>query len=223
MGGKKHQGNPNMALDGHSSEYSPDGPELSKGYRDRHSRNHSRVYVGRTIGEARERPETKNERLAARKKTKQKKVLRVVLTIVGFIAIIAILIGLFLFFIDDSDTKQYRIPDDPTLSPTIEIVDEDAAATGGKITARMSEYVAQIEQDMRALGYTPVRAVLPTGTIREVDIYLDGYTGFIKTTTDRGAGVTAEDADRMLRYLAGQGIAEFQYIDVRIDSKAYWK
>ena len=107
-----------------------------------------------------------------------------------------------------------------TYKPTIEIINEN---TTSGITNRMSEYIGQLEADLRDLSIAPVKAVVPAGAIREVDIYLDGYTGFIKTTIDRGSGVTAEDTERMLRYLGQQGIGDFQYIDVRIDGKAYWK
>ena len=40
---------------------------------------------------------------------------------------------------------------------------------------------------------------------------------------DRDTAVSVEDADRMLRYLSDQGTVEFQYIDVRLPHKAYWK
>jgi hypothetical protein len=76
---------------------------------------------------------------------------------------------------------------------------------------------------LREFGYTPTRAVIPNGAVREVDFYLDGFTGYIKFVTDRGAGVSTEDADRMLHYLASIDVHDFEYIDVRIDGKAYWK
>ena len=105
----------------------------------------------------------------------------------------------------------------------IEIVDESANSTGGKITSRMSNYIGLLELDLKSYGLTPTKAVIPGGAIREIHVYLDGYTGYLKATIDRGAGVTAEDADRMLRYLQGQGIADFEYIDLRIDGRAFWK
>ena len=52
---------------------------------------------------------------------------------------------------------------------------------------------------------------------------LEGVTGVIKVSLDRGAAVSAEDGERMLKYLEGQGINEFQYVDVRVARKAYWK
>ena len=128
----------------------------------------------------------------------------------------------FVFFRDRED-QPIVVEPEPTYQPTIEIVDEDAAATSGKITSRMKDYIGQAEADFKALGYQPVRAVLPTGAVREVDFYLDGYTGFVKMIIDRGTAVSVEDADRLLRYLAGQGITNFEYIDVRLPHKAYWK
>ena len=133
----------------------------------------------------------------------------------------AVLIALCISFIKDKETEPVEIvTENNSPVPTIEIVDEEAASAGGKITSRMTAYIGQVEQSFRDLGYQPTRAVIPSGAIREVDFYLEGYEGFIKTIIDRGAGVTVEDADRMIRYLDGE---PFSYIDVRIDNKAYWK
>lgn len=179
---------------------------------------------GRVIGESRERPESSIEREKMHKKLHRQQISRIIVVIFIFT-----LIGVGLFFIGTlfvghredqpiSSTTVY-LP----LSPTIPIEDQDAGGSSEHITTRMKEYIGQLEADLRELGYSPSRAVLPTGAIREIDFYLDGYSGYIKTTIDRGAGVTAEDTDRMVRYLAAQGITDFEYIDVRIDGKAYWK
>ena len=187
----------------------------------------STIRTGRTIGEQRERLETKNERAAARKKDKHKNARRIIIVTLGFITLIVILVVLAINFFanrDDGDSPIIPVEDTSlTYEPTVEIIDEDASATGGKITARMRQYIGQAEADFKELGYTPIRAVLPTGAIREVDFYLEGYPGFIKFVIDRPTAVSVEDADRMLRYLTGQGIAEFQYIDVRISRQAYWR
>ena len=106
--------------------------------------------------------------------------------------------------------------------PTIEIIDEDAN-TGKNITNRMRSYIGQAEGDFRDLGYQPTKVVVPTGSIRTIHFYLNGYNGYIKMTIDRGTAVSVEDTDRMLRYLAGQGINDFEYIDVRTTGKAFWK
>ena len=194
-------------------------PKLAR----RHANKHSHIKSGRTIGERRERLETKSERLEARAKVKKRQKLRVALTIIGFLAAL----GFIIFFavkmwkqreVNEAETATTTVV--KTYRPTIEVVDENNA---GGLTSRMSEYIGQAEADFKDAGLAPVRAVIPAGSIREVDFYLDGVSGFIKTTIDRGTGVTVEDTERMLRYLAGIEVTEFTYIDVRIDGKAYWK
>ena len=189
-----------------------------------HANKHSKLKSGRTIGERRERLETASERMAARKKVKKRQSLRVTITVAVFLIAAVAVVAFVVIFLkqrakNDVDTTPTMIV--KTYSPTIGITDENSV--GGKITTRMTEYIGQLETDLRDLGLTPLRAVIPAGSIREVDVYLVGYNGFIKTTIDRGTGVTAEDTERMLRYLRGQGISDFEYIDVRIDGKAYWK
>ena len=197
----------------------PEAPKLAK----RRYNKHSTIKSGRTIGERREHLETANERQAARKKVKKRQNFRIFFTVIGFIIVAAIIVFLIINLVKQGETHESDTGTtivEKTFTPTVEIVDEN---TGGKITSRMSEYIGKAEADFRDLGLAIVRAVVPAGAIREVDFYLDGYNGFIKATIDRGTGVTAEDAERMLRYLSGQGISDFQYIDVRIDGRAYWK
>ena len=179
---------------------------------------------GRTIGERREQLETASERAASHKKIKTKKRARVFFTVVLFALFIAVAAYLIYSFLQNDGSVQTTsntiiLP----YSPTIEIIDEDSTITGGDITSRMKEFIGQTEADLRALGYVPTKAVIPSGSIREVDFYLDSYNGFIKTTIDRGSGVSAEDTDRMIKYLAGIGVNDFTYIDVRIPRKAFWK
>lgn len=195
-------------------------PKLAK----RRLNKSSRIKSGRTIGERRERPETSNERLEARKKVKKRQTFRVGFTVILFTVVAIAVIILIVVFLKNRATNEAETAPTvvvKTYKPTIEIIDENAGTSS--ITTRMSEYIGQLESDLKDLSFTPIKAVIPAGSIREVDIYLDGYTGFIKATIDRGTGVTAEDTERMLRYLKEQGIGEFQYIDVRIDGKAYWK
>ena len=185
----------------------------------------STMKSGRTIGEKREKLETASERTAAHKKNKVKNSLRIFGTSIGFLlaAVVLVLVLLPLFRHDESDESITNTITTP-LKPTIEIIDEAASATGEEhLTSRMKEYIAQMEACLRELGYVPTKAVIPIGAIREVDFYLENQPGFIKTIIDRGSGVTAEDADRMIRYLASQGVEEYQYIDVRIEGKAYWR
>ena len=181
------------------------------------------IKSGRTIGERREHLETASERMAAHKKIKFWQKFRLIFTILIFSILIALVvhIGALIFHYDGATPQGSNTVIIP-YSPTIEVIDEDTTA-GGHITSRMKEYIGQAEADFRELGYQPTKAVIPVGSIREVDFYLDGYTGFIKMIIDRGTGVSVEDADRMIRYLASIDVGDFSYIDVRIDGKAYWK
>ena len=195
-------------------------PELVR----RKMNRQSTFRMGRTIGEKREKLETKSERTAARKQDKRRQARRIFFTVLGFIILISALVFLCFFFVKDKESTPILTPTEELIStePTIEIIDEDASA-GSRITNRMRSYVGQAEQDFRDLNYKPVKAVIPSGAIREVDFYLEGYSGFFKLYIDRPSATSVEDADRMLRYLANQGITDFQYIDVRIAGKAYWK
>ena len=187
----------------------------------------STIMSGLTIGAKREKLETQNERAAARKKDKQKNFIRITFVSLGFVIMIIVLVVLAASFLSQ-ETKPLSPEDinpEPVIlaEPTVEIIDASASATGGKITSRMRNYIGLIESDLRAYNYQPTKAVIPAESIREVDIYLDGYNGFFKTIIDRDAAITAEDIDRMLRYLSEQGITDFQFIDVRIDGRAFWK
>ena len=197
-----------------------DEPRLAR----RRLNKHSKIKSGRTIGERREHLETASERLAARNKVKKRQRLRVVITVVVFLGAAAAVVLLVVNLLKAREVHEENTSTTVVTNiytPTVPIIDEHG--TTGGITARMSEYIGMSEVDFRERGLIISRAVIPAGSIREVDFYLDGHPGFIKTTIDRGTGVTAEDTDRMLRYLAGQGISEYEYIDVRIDGKAYWK
>ena len=196
-----------------------DPPKLAR----RKLNRQSTLKSGRTIAEKREKLEKASERAEAHKKIKQRQIGRMALTVLGFAAIAAGLIYIATFFVNNPDANPTVVTTVTTYAPTIEVIDQDATATGHQISARMKEYIGMLEVDLKELGYTPIKAVIPSGSIREVDFYLEGYTGYLKTIIDRGTGVTAEDADRMLRYLAQQEITDFQYIDLRIDGKAYWK
>ncbi len=181
---------------------------------------------GLTIGEKREKLETANEREAARKKDKKKKTTRVLLTTFGFMGLVLLLICLASSFFSQGNNE--ISPEETTTSaevskPTAEIIDENHTADNSKITSRMYDYIGKVEADLRDLGYHVIKVVIPSGSIRVINVYLEGYSGYIKMTIDRGSAVSAEDTDRMLKYLASIGISDYQYIDVRIDGRAFWQ
>ena len=201
------------------SENNP--PKLAR----RKENRRSSLKSGRTIPGRREQLEKASERTAAHEKIRKKQTFRLVVTILGILLVFASIIG-FGVILSKRESQEDQVSDSPsttvTYKPTIEIIDEDAIS-GSMVTSRMKDYLGQAEVDFRALGLVPVKAVIPAGAIREIDFYLDGKTGFVKTTIDRGTGVSTEDAKRMLDYLESQGITDFEYIDVRLEGKAYWK
>ncbi len=183
----------------------------------------STLKTGRTLSAKRERLETSSERIATRQKLRRKERARAFTTIASFSAIAVVIICLGVFLRSSSSSEQTPDADQVTViyKPTIEVVDEN---TGGSITGRMSHYIGQAEVDLREYGLIPTKAVIPAGAIREVDLYLDGHSGFIKMTLDRDTAVSAEDALRMINYLEAElGVTDYQYIDVRLPGQAYWK
>ena len=188
-------------------------------------KKNNKVKIGRTIGEKRERIETASERLAARKKGKKQQFWRIFGTVLLFVAIFGGIayLGFLIFNREATETVFYI--EDNTKKYSIEVIDEDAAAAGEPLalTERMETWIGQAEADLKALEYLPIKAVIPAGGIREVDFYLQGYSGYLKMTIDRGVGVSIEDADRMIRYLKEQGITDFSYIDLRVEGRGFWK
>ena len=193
----------------------PKPPELVR----RRENRRSNLVTGRTIGEKREKLETANERTAARKKAKQAKITRIVITTCGFLVLIGVLVMLFRAFTISSDTEIDSAQTE-SFAPTIPIEDK---ASGANLSNRMKSYIGRVEKDLRDLGYTPIKAVIPASAIREVDIYLENPSIFVKMILDRETSVSAEDADRVIRHLLGEGVGDYTYIDVRVEGKAYWK
>lgn len=172
---------------------------------------------GQTIVAEREQMISDSERLAIRKKAKMKKVYSALIIIVVVMAVVVFIGILWVNLYGSISRKEPEATEE--FSPTVEIEDEGGS---GLVTARMREYVGMLEADFSDAGYKVVRAVVPAGKTREIDIYLNGRNEFYKTNLDRGTGVTVEDAVRMMRYLDQQGIAP-SYVDVRVAGKGYYR
>lgn len=179
-------------------------------------RKNSDVKVGRTIAGEWERQESESERLAARKKAKNKKIFKVLIlfAVLGVItAVIVMEVSTWMVNRKKIETAKY-VP-----QPTVNIIDE----SGQGITNKIREYVGQLELDLKDIGLTLNRAVVPAGKNREIDIYLDGYDEYyFKLNVDRETAIGAEDAKRMLAYLTEHDLHP-QYVDVRVRGKAYYK
>ena len=216
---KSHQYKVGSQIDLKNSNANPQPPELAR----RRQNRKSTIKSGRTIGEKREKLETSSERQAAQRKSRRRRHTRIFFVSLIFIIAAILVVALYFFFFQRGDTPLVPESTAQTYEPTIEIIDEDAAATGSAISDRMKDYIGQAEVDFRDLGYTPVKAVIPAGAIREVDFYLKDQPGYIKLLLDRDTAPSVEDADRLIRYLRDQGITTYEYLDVRLPQKAYWK
>ncbi len=172
--------------------------------------------VGRTIAEERERLESESERIAEREKVKN----RQTRTVLIFAILVVVVFGLVILGIKSlAETPLTNVgTKDVKYEPSVEIIDE----SGIGITNRTREFVGMLEQDFADLGYKLVRAAVPAGKRREVDVHVDGVPYYIKMNLDRGSAVSAEDADRMIKYLALKGFVP-GYLDVRVEGKAYFK
>ena len=178
-------------------------------------KNKDSLRVGRTIAGEWERQESESERLMARKKERNKKIVKVLLVVavLGVIATIVV-IEVTTWASNREKAEAART----AIVPTVEVIDE----TGAGVTSRMKEYIGVIEKDFAELGYTVDRAVVPAGKSREVDVFLKGYDYYIKLSIDRGTAVSAEDASRMIKYL-GEHDLKPGYVDVRVKGKGYYK
>lgn len=200
--------------------------------------------VGRTIAEERERIESESERLAARELTKRREALQTAILVVAIVAlgVLGVISAKSLMSGVNEGVETETVS---AYKPTVEVIDE----SGGGLTRKMSEFIGMVEEDFSAIGYKVTRAAVPTGMMREVDVYIasggdDGGTGvgevdggeadadgginsgelpyYFKMNVDRGSAVSVEDAERMVRYLQERGLTP-SYVDVRVEGKAFYR
>lgn len=184
-------------------------------------RNHAQysgIRRGQTIVAEREKVISDSERQELRRKAKNKKIYSMLLIIAVVLIVVMLAVILVKEFLSDFELNGEEEAE--IFAPTVEIVDE--GGTGYEGSARVQEYVGMLEKDVADEGLKVVRAVIPSGKTREVDVYLDGRAEFYKTNLDRGTGVTAEDIARMAKYLTEHELTP-AYVDVRVTGKAYYR
>lgn len=172
---------------------------------------------GQTIVAEREKVETASERMHARQKTKHKRTFAIIVVLLILAALVIAAIIAWRKLIPNEPTKIEATP----VTPQAMIVDE-ASGNNSNITTRLKEYVANLETDLKDSGYKVARVTLPAGKSREIYVDVEGRPYYFKVNTDRGAGVTAEDISRMIKYLDGKDIKPSKYVDVRVEGKAFY-
>lgn len=172
---------------------------------------------GQTIAAEREYAESESQRMQMRKQAKRKHRASVIVVLL----LMVVLAALGYFTLQDvvRQEQDIAVEDDKEVAVTTEIVDEMGRE---QISERTKQYIAQIEQDFKDLGYTVTRVTLPMNSSREILIDLADQKPYFRVSLDRGTAVSAEDVVRMIKYL-GQHKLTPTYADVRIEGKAYYK
>ena len=175
-----------------------------------------RMNRGQTIVAERERAESDSERLQERKRIQRKRRGSVI-----FAVLVLAALGVLAYTTGKNAFHEYEAgkPQEEEYVLKAQIVDED---NRGQVSMRTRNYVVQLEQDFRDLGYTVTQVTLPTGMSRGLYVDLAGEEVYFKVSIDRDAAVTAEDAVRVLKYLKENDLHP-QYVDVRIEGRAYYK
>lgn len=110
-------------------------------------------------------------------------------------------------------------------NPTVQIVDESGISPeqgSAVVGSRLLGFLGKVVSQAQSRGYTVVKAVLPEGASRGVDITLKGVSTQVKLSIDRGAGEQVEDMDRSLRFFASEKIRA-EYVDVRVSGRAAYR
>lgn len=105
------------------------------------------------------------------------------------------------------------------------LVEVDDGGAGVSVAASGStvRYIGRLIALLKDNGTGVVtRAVLPAGTIRELDVYLKGRAYRVKVQLDRDVAGQAQDVKAALAYIDAHGGAG-EYVDVRVEGKAYYK
>ena len=176
--------------------------------------------LGRTIAGGREVAVSDFERQKLLKQREKKK--KIQLTLLGGVIMATIVSGYCLIreAIQEVPVVNQRTQGvDEKYIPTVEIIDEDGS---NFITERMKQFVGMIEKDAKDSGLKVVKAIIPAGKAREIDVYFDGEEEFYKCNLDRGTAESIEDILRMMNFIKQKGL-KVAYVDVRIEGRAYYK
>jgi predicted nucleic acid-binding Zn ribbon protein len=175
--------------------------------------------IGKTIVSERERAVSESERLKVRKKEEKRKKWSIAIFFAILSLVIVVVAGLVINFANERRKNELNIPTEKIYKPSVEIIDEDGS---GYITDKIKTAVGMLEEDFQDYGYLVAKAIVPSGTTREIDIYLNGMKTYFKIHVDRNTAESAEDAVRMINYL-DKNDKTATYVDVRIAGRAYYK
>lgn len=129
------------------------------------------------------------------------------------------------FFVDANGVSFQR---DYPVHSLIEIRDQSGvrqATTDSQqqiVSGRFLGFIGQAIALGRERGVKIERVVIPSGTIHQVELGINGHSASVKMTLDRDVVEQVEDLSRALRYLKATG-RTVQYLDVRVANKVFYK
>ncbi|MBQ7802840.1 hypothetical protein IJ380_03230 [Candidatus Saccharibacteria bacterium] len=183
------------------------------------------MQTGKTIAAKRNKPESDSERERVRKSLKKTRIVKFFGALVFLGVLLFLSVKAFQGWYEWISRKEevIQIPKEPTIQVIDDRTGKEVKLGEQGVSTRMMEFIAELEEEFALVGRKVVRARIPADKTREVDLEIEGFSGVVKVSLDRNAAVSAEDGERMLKYLENSGISEVQYIDIRLPRKAYWK
>jgi len=104
------------------------------------------------------------------------------------------------------------------------IIEDNTLGTDTVLPVKFLRFIGQVISGIQKNGGEKVeKASIPNKSIRSVEIFLSGRPYPIKTQIDRDISSQVGDILNILKYLDGKNIVPGEYIDTRVESKAYWK
>lgn len=201
-----------FARNGKKAQSAPAQPE-----RRRRTVSDETYRVGRTFaGDTQKARADKMARAADRKKRNIKNIATVfgVCLIIGLIAVIAV--SYVANVIAEREAANVPVADP---EPTVPILNE---SVNEGVSPRVKILIYRLENDAKSYGFSIDHVILPFQKAREIDVYVAERTEYYKLSIERGSAVQAEDISRMIRFLDEKKITP-QYVDLRIEGKAYYK
>ncbi len=134
-------------------------------------------------------------------------------------------------FVDDQGVLFSNNYSDAKLKDLIIIQDDsglvlDSGNTAvGRTTAKIIGELPSKLTTVKVVGSKKTgidKVVIPKST-RELRVYPKGAGYFVKITTSRGVEDQIKELDSLMKYLAGKKIIPSQYVDVRLEGKAFYK
>lgn len=110
-------------------------------------------------------------------------------------------------------------------TPIVQVVDQSGVqqAPGTAIaSSRFLGFVGRIVAEAKLAGLVVEKAIIPTGTTRQLEVVVQGRGYPIKLSLDRLPAVQVEDMKAAIGYFDSKQQTP-QYIDVRVSGKAFYR